>query len=158
MGLLGQALQKAGRVPEAAEVYRKMVDLDPRNVTAMNNLAWILCEDQANPQEALALANRGVEIALDYLDLLDTRGVVCYRLGRFDKAVEDLTRCVDRYPAGAPAGVGSRFHLARAYAKLNRKGDALRLLNDALDLQKSIGGLSPQDQTEAQQLLDELQR
>lgn len=158
LGLLAQVDQKSGRLAEAAEVYRKIVDLDRRNVIAMNNLAWILCEEQSNAQEALDLANRGLEIAPDYLDLLDTRGVAAYRLGRFDKAVEDLTRCVQLYPAGVPAGAGSRFHMARACAKLNRKGDAVKLLKEALDLQGRIGGLSPQDLTEAQQLLDELQR
>jgi tetratricopeptide (TPR) repeat protein len=158
LGVLSQILHKAGRVPETVEVYRKMVDLDRQNVIAMNNLAWILCEEMGNGQEALVIANRGLEVAPDYLDLLDTRGVAYYRLGRFDRAVEDLSRCVRLYPEGAQAGVGSRFHLARAYAKLNRKEDAIKFLNEAMEIQSRIGGLSPQDLTEARQLLDDLQR
>jgi len=158
LGLLAQILQRAGRNDEAVEVCRKIVDLDPKGVIAMNNLAWLLCEDKGNFQEALALANRGLEIAPDYLDLLDTRGVIYYRLGRFDKAVEDLTRSVQLYPAGAPAGVGTRFHLARAYAKLNRKPEAVKLIKEALELQNRIGGLAPQELAEARQMLEELQR
>ncbi|MBP8305511.1 MAG: tetratricopeptide repeat protein, partial [Phycisphaerae bacterium] len=118
---------------------------------------WILCEEQDRAQEAVALADRGLEINRDYVDLVDTRGVAYYRLGRYDKAVEDLARCVEMYPAGNPAGAGSRFHLARAYAKLKRSADAIRLLKEALDLHKRIGGLTAADVAEAEKLLADLQ-
>jgi tetratricopeptide (TPR) repeat protein len=151
-----QILQTEDRIPEAVEAYKKILEVDRKNVTSMNNLAWILSERLEKAQEALTLANQGLEINPDYLDLLDTRGVIYCRLGRFDKAAEDLTRCVDGYPKGNPAGVGSRLHLAKAYRQLNRKQDASKVLEEGLDRYKSIGGLTPEELAEAQRLGNEL--
>ncbi len=154
--ILAQVLQMMDRIPETVEAYKKVLEVDRQNVTSMNNLAWILSERLDKAQEALTLANQGLEVSPNYLDLLDTRGVIYCRLARFDKAVEDLTRCVDGYPKGNPAGVGSRLHLAKAYRQLNRKQDASRVLEEGLDRYKSIGGLTPEELAEAQRLSNEL--
>jgi tetratricopeptide (TPR) repeat protein len=104
----------------------------------------------------LELAEKGLTIAPDYLDLIDTRGVIYYRLGEYEKAVQDLSKCVELYPPAAPSGVASRFHLARAYAKLGQKQKAVDLLNQALALESRIGGLSSADLNELKQLLKQL--
>ncbi|MBA7669554.1 hypothetical protein ES703_77685 [subsurface metagenome] len=99
----------------------------------------------------------------DYIDLIDTRGVAYYRLGEFDKAVEDFTTCIELYPDGTLAAISSRFHLARAFAKLRQKDKAVEHLNQALDLNRAldpdnrIGALSDTDLAEAQRLLKQLQ-
>ncbi len=85
------------------------------------------------------------------------RGVAYYRLGEFDKAVEDFTTCIKLYPDGTPAAISSRFHLARAFAKLRQKDKAFEHLNQALDPANRIGALSDTDLAEAQRLLKQLQ-
>lgn len=149
-------LQKTGRSTEAATLYQRILTLQPDNVIAMNNLAWILCEEQRKYQQALELAHRGLEKSPRYVDLIDTRGVAYYRLGEFDKAVQDFKQCVNLYPTKTPSVVASYFHLAKALARLGRKGEAIENLTKTLNLNNKIGGLSDADFAEAQRLLKEL--
>ena len=157
MSRLAMLLQVAGRNTESAKLYEKILELRPDNVIAMNNLAWIMCEERNNYQEALELAQRGLKIAPQYVDLIDTRGVVYYRLGEFEKAIQDFTKCLELYPNKAPPTVASRFHLARAFVKLGQTNKAIQHLNEALNSYSQIGGLSATDLAEAQRLLEQIQ-
>jgi len=74
-----------------------------------------------------------------------------------NKAIEDFTTCIKLYQSVAPPGVASHFHLARAFAKLGQTNKAIEHLNQALDLDGRIGGLSTADLAEARQLLEQLQ-
>ena len=150
-------LQTPGRADESAKLYRQLLELDPNHVIAMNNLAWILSEEQGKPLEALEFAQKGLEINPNYSDLLDTRGVIYYRLGQYEKAIQDFTRCIQLYSNTAPASISTRFHLARAYAKLEQSNEAIEQLNHALNLQSRIGGLPQADLDEARRLLKNLQ-
>jgi tetratricopeptide (TPR) repeat protein len=158
MSTLAMVYQSTGRGSESAKLCRQILEIAPDNVIAMNNLAWTLCEEQGKYQEALDLAQNGVRMAPEYADIIDTRGVIYYRLDDFDNAIRDFNKCVDLYPRTAPSGVAARFHLARALAKAGQASEAVKCLNQALDLAKRIGGLSAQDTTEAQQLLEQLQK
>jgi tetratricopeptide (TPR) repeat protein len=150
-------LQISGRSTESAQLYERILKLVPDNVIAINNLAWIICEVQGKPKEALDLAQRGSKIAPNYYDLIDTRGVIYYRLGEFDKAVRDFNECIKLYPAITPSSIGTRFYLARALAKLGQKDKAVRYLKEALELNNQNGGLSMADLAEAQSLLKKVQ-
>jgi len=156
LSVLAILMEITDRSTESTELYERILVLEPENLIAINNLAWILCEKKGKHQVAFDLAQKGLMIAPDYLDLIDTRGVVYYRLGEFDKAVQDLSKCIELYPLAAPSGVASRFHLARAFAKLGQKRKAIDSLNQALALESRIGGLSGADLAEAQQLLKQL--
>ncbi len=136
--LLAMLMQDAGREEEATKLNRRILDLDPNNLIAINNLAWALCE-QSSPapaaiEEAIALANRGIEIMPDYMDLLDTRGVAYYRHGELGKAVEDFTKCIGLFPSNSALAAAPHFHLARTFADLHRKTEAVEHLKKALTL------------------------
>jgi tetratricopeptide (TPR) repeat protein len=163
--VLAILLQTSGRNSEAADMNRRVIQADPNNVIAMNNLAWLLCEDQKKYSEALQLADKGLRIAPDYRDLIDTRGVIYYRMGSYQEAVRDLNRCIElcSASAGAPLLAQSHFHLGRVYLQMGRKTEALQQISRALELQGKLdqqdrsGGLSREDQMEAKRLLDQLQ-
>lgn len=136
--LLGMLMQDAGRDEEATRLNRRILTLDPNNVIAINNLAWLLCESPASSpetmQESLQMADRGVALVPDYMDLLDTRGVIHYRLGNREKAEADLRKCLELFPANSPQSAAPQFHLARVYLAMNRKTEALEHLKLALSL------------------------
>ena len=157
MRTLAILLQIGGHTEESSTLYQRILELDPDNLISMNNLAWILCEEQGKHQEALELAQRGLKIAPNYFDLIDTRGVIFYRLGEFDKAVSDFNEYIRLFPDITPSSVGTRFHLARAFAGLGQKDKAIQYLQQALELNSQNGGLSTADLTEAQGLLKQLQ-
>lgn len=158
LSLLAMVVQSTGRQDESVALNRRILELNPNNVVAINNLAWILCEEQGQHQQALELAERGMKLAPEYADLLDTRGVAHYRLGHFAEAVDDFRRCLNLFPAGSPSSTVSRFHLARAYAEMGRKTQAAQQLKEALDRHDRIGGLSPENLGDAKLLLEQLQK
>jgi tetratricopeptide (TPR) repeat protein len=156
MRSLAILLQVSGRIKESAQLYERILELEPDNVVAINNLAWIICEVQGKPKEALELAQRGMKIAPNYYDLIDTRGVIYYRLGQLDNAVQDFNECIRLYPGITPSSIGTRFYLARALSELGQKDKAIQYLNEALELNNQNGGLSTADLAQAKRLLNEL--
>lgn len=156
MNILATLLQNSGRSAEAAVLYQQILTIQPDNAIAINNLAWIMCEEEGKCKEALELAQRGLKVAPDYIDLIDTRGVVYYKLAQYDKAVQDFTRCVELYPEGTPSATTSYLHLGRALVKLGQKDEAVNTLRQALKLNTETGGLSAAEAAEAQHLLEEL--
>ena len=157
MTALAILLQTTGRTSESAVLYERLLSLEPENVIAINNLAWIMSEDQGNYREALELAQRGLEIAPDYSDLVDTRGVIYYRLGQYEKAAENFRKCIEIGPSTARAGVATRFYLAKALAELGERKQAVAQLNEALQMQAQIGGMLRADVLEARDLLKRLE-
>jgi tetratricopeptide (TPR) repeat protein len=159
MTTFAMLLQNTERTVESAAVYRRLLEVEPNNVIAINNLAWIMCEEQGKRREALELAHRGLKSAPEYADLIDTCGVIYYRLGEYHKAVRDFDRCIELYPRDCSSLAGSYFHLARTLAALGQNNDqAIDSLRKALSLSSKIGGLSRVEMTEAITLLEELTR
>ncbi len=159
MTTLAVLLQNTGHTVESGEIYRRVLEIEPDNVVAINNLAWIMCEEQGRQQEALGLAQRGLKSAPEYTDLIDTCGVIHYRLGEYHKAVRDFDKCIELYPRDCPSLAGSYFHLARTLEALGQDNDkAIDSLRKALSLSSKIGGLSKVEMTEATNLLKELTR
>ncbi|MHC4543598.1 MAG: tetratricopeptide repeat protein [Planctomycetota bacterium] len=158
MNSLAMLLQMTSRPVESATLYQRILTLQPDNIIVINNLAWILCEEQGKHKEALQLAKRGLEIAPNYADLIDTRGVAYYRLGQCDKAVQCFTGCLKLYPKGMSAVTATHVHFAKALACLEQNEKAIENLNKALQLNAEIGGLSAEDVEETQRLIEELSR
>lgn len=158
LNLLALLLQSSGRSDEALECYEKVIALQPDNVVAMNNAAWIISQQQGNHRRALELANTGLEKAPHYVDLIDTRGVIYYHLREYEKSIADFKECLRLYSPQAPARVSSCFNLAKALAASGRRAKALEMLNEALDMNRVIethrgnGRLSAADLKEAEKL------
>jgi tetratricopeptide (TPR) repeat protein len=134
--VLAVLLQQDDRSGEAIQLNRKVLDLDPDNAIAMNNLAWLLCEVDSRRralalEEALKLAERGLQMAPEYADLIDTRGLIYYRLGKHAEAVEEFRRCMPRFRVGSTAAVSCHVNLARAYDGQGRKTQAREELRRA---------------------------
>lgn len=156
MVTLAILLQTTGRNAEAAIQYNRVLGGDPNNLIAINNLAWIMSEDQGRYAEALELAQRGLKISPDYFDLVDTRGIIYYRLGEFHDAIRDFNKCLEHVPGNTPQSIATRYYLAKALAELGQNEKALEQVDKALDLQHDIGGLSKADLRDARLLLKKL--
>jgi len=154
--VLGMLLQQTGRSEQAVQCYRKALAAQPDDVISMNNLAWILADEQGKLQEALQLADRGLRVAPDYADMLDTRGVIRHRLGQYAAAAEDFRRAISLYPEGSPALAGVYFHLGQVLSELDRKTEAVQHLERALSLAEKGLPLSPDDVAQARQLLTDM--
>ena len=95
--------------PTAEKAYQAVLDKDPRNVVALNNLAWILAPRPESAARALELVDRAVgEIGLTG-ELLDTRARVRIAAKQFDLAEKDLVEALTQDKTAL-----RMFHLALA--------------------------------------------
>jgi putative PEP-CTERM system TPR-repeat lipoprotein len=77
----------SGDYPLAAKQYIAVLDIEPDNSRALNNLAYILIE-QGNYQKALQYAEHAAEMSPEHPAVLDTYGTTLFKTGQFNKAVE----------------------------------------------------------------------
>ena len=116
----------------------------------------MLCEEQGKYQQALELTEKGLNMVPGFADMIDTRGVVYYRMGKFNEAIQDFSRCVEMYPSDNPALVSTYLHLGKAFAGLRETDKALKNLRTSLDMSGRLGGLSSKDLAEARDLIKTL--
>ena len=90
---------KGGNTLESVNYYRKGLKIDPNNIKASNNLAWLLATTQnkniRNADEALAIANKIVNLTSNKNpDALDTLAAALAAKGRYSEAVKILGRAI----------------------------------------------------------------
>ena len=109
-----------GSYAAAAELYRQVIAQNPGNAQALNNLAYTLAEYNHQPGEALAYAQKAVELAPARPEYRDTLGWVLYRKSLYTSAVTELES------AAHSGNARSRYHLGMAYLKAGdtRRGRA----------------------------------
>jgi len=109
-------LYSSGNSRQAKGLYEEIYnDLDPKNIQVLNDLAWIYQELDGNYEQALTLANRGLELAMnspspaDELALLDTRGTILRHIeGRALDAKKDFAEIISLSP-NDPAQLAKAF-------------------------------------------------
>ncbi len=89
--LIGDYYYNSGQLKKAVDAYEKVLELDPENIHALNNLAWLFstCRnpDLRNYKQALLLAEKALSIdRVPYI--LDTYAQACFVNGLYGKAVK----------------------------------------------------------------------
>ena len=138
-------LQAAKDAAGAMANYRKALELDRENPVAANNLAWLICENNGNLEEALSLAKTARRKAPEDPGIADTLGWIYYKMKNYTLAIDQLSFCVNNRKQPTAENY---FHLGMA---LHAKGDlakAKRTLRKALEINASFPGAE-----EAQKLL-----
>ena len=105
---LAVADERDGNATAAIAHYRKVLDADPDNIPALNNLAYHLASDSDQPDEALKYAQKAKELAPGSVSVDDTIGWAFYRKGLYDTAVKYLESSVAKQSTG---GKG-KYHLS----------------------------------------------
>lgn len=121
--LLGNIEELAGNPSAAIEQYRKLVQLDGRNVVALNNLAYLLANHSNQPDEALKYAQQAAEISPNNPAIEDTLGWVYFQKGLYGTALPYLESAAGRSDATARR----KYHLAMAYLKSGERARGQRL-------------------------------
>jgi tetratricopeptide (TPR) repeat protein len=131
--LLTVAVQEVteGNQTEAIRLFRRVIEINPNNALALNNLATLLAEHPNQLKEAREYVERAMAIAGRDAALLDTLGTIFIRAGDFGQAVAALEEAV----AEAPSDPRYYFHLAVAYSRSGRTSPAI----EALDTSRQRG-------------------
>ena len=130
-----------GKNQEAVRLFRRTLQLDPRNLLAMNNLAMLLAAEPQGRAEALANIDRALAIAGSEPELLDSKAWILLCQGAAQQA-ETLLREAISARSGDPRHY---FHLALACQLQGRLDEARNSLDKALELGLAVNLLMPEE-------------
>lgn len=139
---LGDAAMAGNDLPKAEQFYRAVIDKQPNQAVAINNLAYALAA-QKKPG-GVAMAERALKLVPEAPAMLDTLAFALAAEGQLPKALEVQTRVVGL----APDTHNFRLQLARL---LLQKGDKLAARLE-LDKLARLGAAFPR-QAEVAELL-----
>jgi tetratricopeptide (TPR) repeat protein len=107
---------RIGRDEEARKTYEDVIRLQPDNVEALNNLAYLKADDGIDLDQALAYAQRAQQKRPNDPNVMDTLALIYIRKNLTDDSLRMLRDLVSRTPNNPT------FHLHLALA-LYQKGD-----------------------------------
>ena len=105
LNLLGIALQRQSKLPQAVEVLDKAVELKPDVPESYANRG-IALKDQGNPEKALANFDKAIELKPDFAEAHFNRGNLLQGIGRFGEASASYERAIAIRPDFAEAHRG----------------------------------------------------
>lgn len=125
--------------PAAINGYRKVLTIDPQNVIALNNLAYLLASQTNEADEALEFAQRAHELAPDNPDAEGTLGWILYRKGLYDTARKYLQDAVTKDGESSTQNAALRkYHLGETYLKLGNRESGLKAMYAALKINPNV--------------------
>ncbi|MEX2175678.1 MAG: tetratricopeptide repeat protein [Pirellulaceae bacterium] len=140
------------RYPEAIELLGQVIELAPRHVSALNNLAVLVAETPDRRPEALELVERAIDLRGQQPTLLDTKGTILITSGRSTDALSLLEAAA----RGTKSDPRHKFHLALAYNDAGTSERARQQFETAMkqNLEKQI--LTPSDKKQIERLKTDL--
>jgi uncharacterized protein (TIGR03790 family) len=126
--------EQAGAYDAAMDHYRAIVDMDPSNVIALNNLAYGLAVHASRADQALVYARKAAALAPRAGTVLDTLGWVEHLSGNGEAAARALAAAIQLEPDQAEY----RLHAAVVHAAAGRTEQSRTELAEALRLDPSL--------------------
>ncbi len=118
----------------AIGAYESLLAKMPNNTNVLNNLAYILAENEQGLDKALEYAKAACQTRPNDPGLVDTYAFVLYKNGKYEEAAERIGAALQLYEAeriGIPADVHE--HAGQIYEKLGDKVKALDAYKQALE-------------------------
>ena len=134
--MLGVLYEKQGDSKEAEAHYKKVLEINPRFAPALNNLAWLYCENNGNIDVALSLAETAKGQRPEDPYVSDTLGWIYYKKKAYLKAVSLLRESLEK----APDNPQIRYHLGMAYLGKGDKRLARQELSRSLEINAKYPG------------------
>lgn len=142
---LANLCERSKRQKEALHYFRKIVTLDTLNSTALNYVGYTLAEQNENLDYALDLVDRALNQEPDNGYIIDSRGWIFFKQGRYEQARAELERALEKVEDPVILE-----HLGDTHLMLNDKNQARRYYQRALErdphnrqLRKKIARLKP---------------
>jgi predicted O-linked N-acetylglucosamine transferase (SPINDLY family) len=126
---LGNTMHQSGRWEEAAECFRRVIELRPDAVAAYNNLGNVLRKLE-QPIEAMNCYRQGLAINPDSPDLFNNFGNILKETGRLDEALA----CYDRSLTLRPDDATTYNNLANTFKEAGQLDEAIECYRRAIQL------------------------
>ncbi len=121
--------EKFDRLDILERDLRAIIDIDPDNATALNDLGYTLTNRTDRYEEALVLIEKALSINPGEAAFIDSLGWVKYRLKQFEEAVLHLRRALELFPNDEVAA-----HLGEVLWVMGQKIEANKVWEKALEL------------------------
>lgn len=117
----GAMYEKMKKYDLAETEFRKVIELNPKNSSALNYLGYMLADRNVRVSDALELIKKAVELEPNNGAYLDSLGWAYYRTGDLSKAEQYLRQAVERFSKDPTV----HDHLGDVYAKEGNLKDAI---------------------------------
>ena len=131
---VGDVHQANKRWDSAQASYLRVIELDPKNAIAHNNLAWMTLERKGNATQAVDWARKAVALSPGSSPFHDTLGWAERAAGNLPSALASTLRAIEIEPKVA----GYHFHLGVLQGELKRPAQARAALLHALELDAAL--------------------
>ncbi len=118
---------RRGDLARVEEDLRRIIELEPANATALNQLGYTLADRTDRYAEALALLERAIAADPEDPAIIDSLAWAQYKLGRYEEALANLERAFAVFPDAEVAA-----HLGEVLWMMGRRSEANRVWNDSL--------------------------
>ena len=153
---LAFSLYQTGDIERAEKTYRDVLARQPDNVRALNDLAWILQKRDHRYEAALALANRGMRLAPDNSNLLDTRGTILMNMpDRLADAKSDFEEVVRLSSSDTRRQAQALLQLGRICMKLSDLSQAKRNLQIAVEIDRKTEVFTADERSEIGKIMEQ---
>ena len=122
---------KQDQLGDAVEFLEQVLDEFPNDIGAMNDLGYLWADENQHLNRSLAMLLKAVDAQPDNQAYRDSLGWVYYRLGDFEKALEQIELAIDKGDGDADAVILD--HLADTLLQLNQKRKAEELWKKAVE-------------------------
>jgi tetratricopeptide (TPR) repeat protein len=119
---------QGGQSQKAKPLYQQVLQIEPDNPMALNNLAFVMAEEGIGLDEALTMAQKAKQKLPANPEVSDTLGWIYIKKNLSDNAISIFQELVNKHPERATY----QFHLAMAYYQKGDKVAARKLLQTAL--------------------------
>jgi tetratricopeptide (TPR) repeat protein len=119
---------------EAMTLMEKMLEILPNNHTVLNNLAYMLADNNQNLEKALEYSRKACQLEMGNPVYLDTYAYIHCLLGRFEEAHQALLRTIQLHEArNEPIPWEVFKHLGMAQEGLGKKAEAVAAYRKAVE-------------------------
>ncbi len=96
----GLIAEKLNRLDITEHDFKRLIELNPKDVHALNALGYTLIDRTERYQEGYAYIERAYRLDPDEVAILDSMGWALYRMGRLDEALDFLKRAAAKLRDG----------------------------------------------------------
>jgi len=87
-----------GEIEESISYYKKAIEIDPNNSTALNGLGYVLANENRDLSAALSYCKRALSLEPNSPACMDSLGVVYTKLGLMSDALKYLNKAQEMMP------------------------------------------------------------
>lgn len=118
---------RMGDAAKSEQALRRIIELQPNDSRALNQLGYTLADGPDRHEEALALLERAIAISPDDPAIIDSLAWAQYKLGLYEEALANLQRAYAAFPDPEVAA-----HLGEVLWVMGRQRDANRVWQESL--------------------------